>query len=184
MACWARGTVDSWANRPVGPVLPRPAPRSPAPPPHRAPPRPDSPVVCPGFGFDKCLVEKKPSVHCSAARNEERPLSRSSTTRQPLVAFRDSYFIRFDTFVPSRKRSGRLFSLIWNRKKSRALDAQSRPTVPRPAKPGRGPAQHRPTQKYVRVLDSTNEFPFRVLQAHCKRMICIFNEISHFMPPG
>ena len=26
----------------------------PAPPPRRAPPRPDPPVVCPGFGFDRC----------------------------------------------------------------------------------------------------------------------------------
>ena len=43
----ARGTFVSWANRPVGVRLPVPAL------PRRAPPRPDPPVVCPGFGFDR-----------------------------------------------------------------------------------------------------------------------------------
>ena len=69
------------------PVLPDPAP-----PPRRAP-RPDPPVVCPGFGFDKfierfsiafpdmpCMKrvykDKKASVHWSAARNKERFSSR------------------------------------------------------------------------------------------------------------
>ena len=51
MALGGQGTVVSWANRSVG------APSCPAPPyhcrPFRAPPRPDEPVVCPGFGFDR-----------------------------------------------------------------------------------------------------------------------------------
>ena len=46
----ARGTVGFWADRNVGtlfcPASPRPAVR-------RAPRRPDLPVVCPGFGFDR-----------------------------------------------------------------------------------------------------------------------------------
>ena len=49
-------TVVSSANRPVGaPSYPAP-PRLAAPLPSRAPPRPDPPAVCPGFGFDKCII--------------------------------------------------------------------------------------------------------------------------------
>ena len=47
----ATGTVASWASRPVD-VLSGPA--RPGPPPHRAPPRANPPVVCPGFGLGKC----------------------------------------------------------------------------------------------------------------------------------
>ena len=46
----ARGTVVLWQDRRDG-VPPYPAP--PPSPPRRAPPRPDRPVVCPGFGFDR-----------------------------------------------------------------------------------------------------------------------------------
>ena len=46
----ARGSVVSWANRPVG-VPSCPAPPCPAP--RRAPPCSDPPRVCPGFGFDR-----------------------------------------------------------------------------------------------------------------------------------
>ena len=42
------GRIDTTASRPT-------QPRSPSPP-RRAPPRPDRPVVCPGFGFDKLLL--------------------------------------------------------------------------------------------------------------------------------
>ena len=49
-----RGSVVSWGNRPIGaPSYPAP-PRLAAPLPCCAPPRPDPPVVCPGFGFDNC----------------------------------------------------------------------------------------------------------------------------------
>ena len=59
-----RGTVVSWANWPVGVpfCLSRPAPPS-----CRAPPRPDPPVVYPGFGFDKCSCIRK-NVHNSCSR--------------------------------------------------------------------------------------------------------------------
>ena len=84
----ARETVDLWATRPVG-VLFCPAPPGPAapmllegtseacllggqfcwhpvlpdpaPPPRRAP-RPDSPVVCPGFGLDRWFFQKLEAV--------------------------------------------------------------------------------------------------------------------------
>ena len=46
----ARGSVVSWANRPVG-VPSYPAPPRPAAPPCAAPPRPL--MACPGFGIDK-----------------------------------------------------------------------------------------------------------------------------------
>ena len=39
------GRIDLTASRPNQP--------RPAPPPRRAPPRPDRPVICPGFGFDR-----------------------------------------------------------------------------------------------------------------------------------
>ena len=42
-------TAVFWANRPVG----YPSYRTAAPLHRRAPPRPDPPVVCPGFGFDR-----------------------------------------------------------------------------------------------------------------------------------
>ena len=42
------GWIDPTATRPT---LPRPASL-----PRRAPPRPDRPVVCPGFGFDKSFI--------------------------------------------------------------------------------------------------------------------------------
>ena len=46
----AKRTVVPWANRPDG--VPS-CPASLHPGAHRAPPRPDPPVVCPGFGFDR-----------------------------------------------------------------------------------------------------------------------------------
>ena len=57
----------------------RPAPHRPAPPPSRAPPRPDSPAVCQGFPghalHEQSFRNKQATVHWSAARNEERPSS-------------------------------------------------------------------------------------------------------------
>ena len=41
------GQIDPTASRPVQPRLPSP--------PRRAPPRPDRPVVCPGFGLDRSI---------------------------------------------------------------------------------------------------------------------------------
>ena len=55
------GTVVSWANRPIG--VPS-CPSLPVPPPRRAPPRPDAPVVYPVFGrdrFDKSFSRKRPA---------------------------------------------------------------------------------------------------------------------------
>ena len=49
-----RGRVVSWPDRPNG-VLSYPAPPRPAQPFRRALPRPDRPVVCPGFGFDRFI---------------------------------------------------------------------------------------------------------------------------------
>ena len=46
-----RGTLMSWANCSVGVALPGPTPL-----PRRAP-RPDPPVVCPGFGIDKLVID-------------------------------------------------------------------------------------------------------------------------------
>ena len=39
----------------IDPTTSRPTESRPAPPPRRAPPRPDRSVVCPGFGFDRFL---------------------------------------------------------------------------------------------------------------------------------
>ena len=46
----ARRTVGFWATRPVGDLF---CPARCAPPPRRAPRRPEPPVVCPGFGLDR-----------------------------------------------------------------------------------------------------------------------------------
>ena len=53
MPCKVRGTVVFWAGHPVLPDS--------APPPRRAP-RPDPPVVCPGFGLDRCST-KSAALH-------------------------------------------------------------------------------------------------------------------------
>lgn len=56
----ARGSVVTWAERPVGvqscPAPPRLAPPHRPGPPRPDPPRPDPPVVCSGFGHDKFSI--------------------------------------------------------------------------------------------------------------------------------
>ena len=66
---------------------------------------------------------KKAPVHWSAIKDEERPWSRRYTNRQPLVAFLDSVYIGFNTFVLPKGRQGRMFSTFW---KGRALVAALR----------------------------------------------------------
>ena len=53
-----RETVVSWANRPAGAPFYPVQPRLAAPLPHRALPRPNVSVVCPGFAFERLRVRR------------------------------------------------------------------------------------------------------------------------------
>ena len=61
------GRTDPSASRPARDRF--------APPPRRAPPGPDVPVVNPGYRIHK-HIDKQAATHCLAARNEDRFSSR------------------------------------------------------------------------------------------------------------
>ena len=147
------------------PVLPDSAP-----PPRRAP-RPDPPVVYPGFPghalHENGLQIQEASVHWSAAKNKERFSSRGYTAYQPRINRGSTAH-----FVPPCVYMGfRLFVLL----EKRSSDVSSNPSIPWkvqrtcvscanssvgtqscPTPPGRPAGRRDPTRLwYVRVWDST-----------------------------
>ena len=118
----ARGTLVSWANRPVGPDLARPAPPRSALP-SAAPPRPASGMS--GFWIRQIVSIPRHALHekvlhmqkgaGSLVSSQERRaavvllINRSSTGRHLIIVFLGSASIEFNMSVLSKQHPGRLF---------------------------------------------------------------------------